>query len=79
MFSDDGLSTVGAIVCLIETIVNEERHTTALSDKTANRKCPCIRDVSRFLVYDCLNVLFATLATNIDRVVIHFGVVAKVR
>ena len=74
MFSDDGLSTVGAIMSFIKTVIEQVRNTAALADKTTKGKGPKMSSVSSFVVNNGLNGLFAALTSYIDGIVIHFGI-----
>lgn len=74
MFSDDGLSTVGAIMSFVQTVIEQVRNAAALADKTTKGKGPKMSCVSSFVVNNGLNCLFAALASYIDGIVIHFWI-----
>lgn len=46
--------------------------------KAANCKSPCVSDITRFLVNNRLNILFTTLASYIDWIIINFLVVSRI-
>lgn len=77
MLSDDGLSAISAIMRLIQTVIEQVGHTTALTHKTANREGPRMSNIACFLIDNGLDHLFAALASHIDRVVIYLWVVSE--
>lgn len=78
MFSDDRLPTVRAVVSFIQTVVKKVWQATTLSNKTAYSKSPNMRSIPSLLVYNSLNVLFATLTSYINRAVIQFRIVSMI-
>lgn len=65
MFPHDIMSTIGAIMNLIETLVNSKWPAEAIVHADAKAGCPKIRSVSRFLVDNCHNSMLAALTNNI--------------
>ena len=74
MLSDDSLSAVGAVMSFVKTVIEQVRNAAALTYKTTDAKGPEVSDITGLIVDNGLNSLFATLASYIDGIVIHFGI-----